>query len=344
MDSKKFCQIFSWLSKILFMFRYFLHILHNLRRFPISIFRYVFGLWSTMSPIIVPFIDKLMSMYFRLCDLSPCTVDLDDQTTLHFWTPNHRKFNKPTLVIIHGYGGTSRWQFLYQVRSLAVGFNLYVPDLLFFGKSRTSNSDRSDAFQAKCLVQGMRRLGVDRFTVYGISYGGFVAYRMAEIHPQEVEKLVIVSSGIGYSENQKQKHLENIGRDISGILVPESPQDLRLLVTLAFSNHGYMKWIPDFLLREFINVMHNTNRKGQVELINYLMKKDANPNIPILTQETLIIWGDEDKVFPVELAHQMHRSLGPRSRLVIIKNIGHAANIESPNQLNNLITSFALGD
>ncbi|TXG68333.1 hypothetical protein EZV62_003268 [Acer yangbiense] len=324
---------------MLLLFRYFLHILHTLHR-------YVSGLskMNRIPPIVIPVIDKLLSMYFRLCDLSPCTIDLDDQTTLHFWTPNHRKFNKPSLVIIHGYGGTSTWQFFHQVRSLAVGFNLYVPDLLFFGKSWTANSDRSDAFQAKCLVQGMKRLGVDRFAVYGMSYGGFVAYRMAEIHPQEVEKVVIVSSGIVYSENQKENYLGNIGRDISRILVPESPQDLRLLVTLAFFDHCFIKWSPDFMLREFINVMHDANRKGQRELLEYLLKKDANPNIPTLTQETLIIWGDQDKVFPVELAHQMHRSLGSKSRLEIIKNVGHAANIESPNQLNNLINSFVLGD
>ena len=38
-----------------------------------------------------------------------------------------------------------------------------------------------------------------------------------------------------------------------------------------------------------------------------------------------------------------HRHLGPRSRVKIIKDIGHAANIESPDAVNDLITSFVLG-
>ncbi|KAK2652059.1 hypothetical protein Ddye_011915 [Dipteronia dyeriana] len=71
---------------------------------------------------------------------------------------------------------------------------------------------------------------------------------------EEMEKVVIVSSGIVYSENQKENYLGNIGRDISGILVSESPQDLRLLVSLAFFDYRFIKWSPDFILWEFINV------------------------------------------------------------------------------------------
>lgn len=36
-------------------------------------------------------------------------------------------------------------------------------------------------------------------------------------------------------------------------------------------------------------------------------------------------------------------NLGPKSRLEIIKNTGHAANVQSPSQVNNLIKSFVLG-
>lgn len=37
------------------------------------------------------------------------------------------------------------------------------------------------------------------------------------------------------------------------------------------------------------------------------------------------------------------RHLGPKSRVEIIKDTGHAANIESPDAVNALITSFVLG-
>ncbi|KAF2294683.1 hypothetical protein GH714_015435 [Hevea brasiliensis] len=219
-----------------------------------------------------------------------------------------------------------------------------MPDLLFFGKSYSNRPDRTDAFQAGCLIEGLNRLGVDKFSVYSISYGGYVAYRMAEICPKYMmEKLVIVSSGVAWSDDEKGEHIKKIGRDPKELLVPTNPNDLRLLVKLSVYKGKPLKWLPDFFLQEFINVLGNNNRKEKLELVEHLLAKKADTDLPILTQETLLIWGDQDNVFPVHLAHQLQRHLGPKSRVEIIKDTGHAANIESPDAVNTLIASFLLG-
>ncbi|EOY27252.1 Alpha/beta-Hydrolases superfamily protein, putative [Theobroma cacao] len=295
------------------------------------------------SPFLTKFMDTILSLYFRFCDLSPCAIDLDDQTTVHFWVANHRRFNKPSLVMVHGYGGNSLWQFLHQIGPLSRKFNAYVPDLLFFGKSHSKSLDRSDLFQAKCLADALKRLGVDRFSVYAISYGGFVAYRIAEMYPDAVEKVVIMSSGILYTDDQRAEQLRRIGRHPSEILVPKNPDDLRLLVNLSMYKQNSLHWLPDFLLREFVTMMYDHCRKEKIELAEHLVEKKADTNLPVLTQETLIIWGDQDKVFPLELAHQLQRHLGSKSRLEIIKDTGHAANMESPDEVNKLVISFVSG-
>ncbi|XVF74321.1 hypothetical protein PTKIN_Ptkin13bG0101100 [Pterospermum kingtungense] len=239
MESTKLWHLISfYLSTALFIFRNLLHYILNLNR----------------SPFLTIFMDTILSLYFRLCDLSPCAIDLDDQTTIHFWVANHRRFNKPSLVMVHGYGGNSLWQFLYQVGPLSRKFNVYIPDLLFFGKSYSRSLNRSDLFQAKCLSDGLKRLGVDRFSVYAISYGGFVAYRMAEMNPDAVEKVAIMSSGIVYTDDQRAEQMKKIGRHPSEILVPKNPNDLRLLVNLSMYKQSSVYWFPDFLLRQFITV------------------------------------------------------------------------------------------
>ncbi|XP_050231893.2 uncharacterized protein LOC126680758, partial [Mercurialis annua] len=296
----------------------------------------------TRSSIVFAIIDTSFSIYFQLCGLTSVTIDIDDQTTLHFWTSRHRKFQKPNLVMIHGYGGDARWQFLYQIGFLATKFNLYMPDLLFFGKSYSNRSGRTDEFQAKCLVEGMRRLGVGTYSVYSISYGGYVAYRMAEMcGSDEMEKLVIVSSGVGWNdEDAKREKVRKIGRDPKELLVPDNPKDLRLLVKLAVYKGKPLRWIPDFILQEFINVMGNNHRKEKIELVEYLLAKKPDSELAVLTQETLLVWGDQDDVFPVSLAYQLQRHLGSKSRVEIMKDIGHAVNVESPHALNRIITSF----
>ncbi|OMO66121.1 2-hydroxy-6-oxononadienedioate/2-hydroxy-6-oxononatrienedioate hydrolase 1-like protein [Corchorus olitorius] len=270
MESTKLWHVISlYLSTALAIFRNLLHLILNINR----------------TPFLTKSMDTLLSLYFRLCDLSPCAIDLDDKTTIHFWVPNHRRFHRPSLVMIHGYGGNSLWQFLYQVGPLSRKFNVYIPDLLFFGKSYSKALERSEAFQAKCMVDGLQRLGVEKFSVYAISYGGFVAYKVAEMWPDAVEKVVIVSSGIVYTDEQRDEHLKRLGRHPSEILVPKNPVDLKLLVNLSMSKPtSIYEWIPDFLLREFIIMMYDHCRKEKVELAEHLVGKKADSNLPVLTQ------------------------------------------------------------
>ncbi|KAE8709060.1 putative ubiquitin-protein ligase [Hibiscus syriacus] len=248
--------------------------------------------------------------------------------------------------MVHGYGGNPLWQFIYQVGPLLRRFNLFIPDLLFSGRSYSKSPLRSDLFQAKCLLNGLGKLGVDRFSLYASSYVGFVEYRMAEMRPDVVERMVIMSSGLLYSDEQRAAQLKEIGRHPTEILVPKKPNDLRLLVKLSMCKENALNWVPDFFIRQFITVssmlhipplMYDHCRKEKVELANYLVEKKADTNLPAIPQETLIIWGEHDKVFPLELAFKLQRHLVSSSRLEIIKNAGHAANMESPDEINNLL-------
>ena len=204
--------------------------------------------------MLVKLIEYSLGLYFWFYDLSPCAIDLDDQTTVHFLTANHRKFDKPDLVMVHGYGGNSIWQFLGQVGPLSKSFNLYLPDLLFFGKSYTKRPERSEVFQANCVIEGLKRIGVKKFSLYGISYGGFVAYRMAEMFPNEVEKVVLVSSGIAWTEAQKEEILNKHEGSVLDYLLPVSPRHLRHLVNQSFYKFDPFKWFPDFVIGKFVQV------------------------------------------------------------------------------------------
>lgn len=237
-------------TKFYHVLSFYLATLIAIYEFLLSVFPYVLN----PASILIAFADAFLGLYFRLCGLSSCSIELDEQTTMHFWVSNPRRSNKPDLLMLHGYGGNSKWQFIHQVGSLSRSFNLYVPDLLFFGKSYTKRSDRTEVFQAQCVAEGLKRLGADRFCVYSISYGGFVAYWLAEMYPKAVERLVIVSCGIGMTDEQKKEQLNKIGRNALKLLVPESAHDLRGLMSLSMHKPGPAKWVPDVFIRGFINV------------------------------------------------------------------------------------------
>ncbi|CAH2066950.1 unnamed protein product [Thlaspi arvense] len=327
-------------------------VVHLLRRYisiAITLFqRLVLCLFDNLDyPILIKLADALLSLYFIiLCDLRPITVDLDDgETTVHFWVSGHRKISRPDLVMLHGYGGNSKWQFIHQVSGLSKSFNLFIPDLVFFGRSYSRNTDRSVEFQARSIVGGLKRLGCDGggLAVYSISYGGFVAYRIAKIWPEMIDRLVIVSSGVGFTQQQKMTEMKKHGGEVSDILVPRNPRDLRLLVRVSMNTGiAFLDWIPDFILSQFIAAMYDTNRQELVELAKNLLEREEEPEFFAISQKTLIVWGDKDEVFPLEHGYRLQRHL-PNSSLEILKEIGHGVNIEAPATLNNLIISFVLG-
>ena len=97
-------------------------------------------------------------------------------------------------------------------------------------------------------------MSVKNFSVVGISYGGYVTYRMAEIYQDEVEKVVIMSSGVCYTDDQKEKQLKKIGRNVFDLIMPEKAQDMRLFMNLCIYKSSPFKLIPNFFLTGFVQV------------------------------------------------------------------------------------------
>ncbi|KAJ0595115.1 putative alpha/beta hydrolase-1 [Helianthus annuus] len=169
-----------------------------------------------------------------------------------------------------------------QVRELSRDFNVYIPDLVFFGESYSLKPDRSVRFQANCVCNGMKKMKVDKFSVYAISYGGFVGYRMAEMHEDMVEKMVIVSSGIVCKYDRKLEHVEKIGRSVVDLLVAKTPEDLRMLCRISIHKYDVGRWIPDCFLWGFIH--SECCRKEKEELVEELLREKHEVDVPILAQ------------------------------------------------------------
>jgi len=78
----------------------------------------------------------------------------------------------------------------------------------------------------------------------------------------------------------------------------------------------------------------------KTELLYSLINERKLSDLPKIRQPTLIIWGEQDHVFPMELAHRLERHLGDNSRLVVVKNAGHAANIEKSKEVCKIIVDY----
>lgn len=185
-------------------------------------------------------------------------TDLKDGTVMHCWVPKTRTESKPNLVLIHGFGANALWQWGDFIRHVARFFNVYVPDLVFFGGSYTTRPDRGEGFQAECVMRAVTMEGkwAGKVSVVGLSYGGLVAYRMAVVYGEVVERVVVCGSGVCMEEKDLKEGLFPVSDldEASSILVPQTPQRLRELVGYTFFRPPPVAWLPSCFLLDFIDV------------------------------------------------------------------------------------------
>ncbi|XP_022740877.1 epoxide hydrolase 4-like [Durio zibethinus] len=294
----------------------------------------------------------LLHGLMKMAGVRSYPVEIEPGTVMNFWVPcetikkpkkgtekiSHlEKQTKPVVVLVHGFAaeGIVTWQF--QVGALTKKYSVYVPDLLFFGGSITDKPDRSPTFQAEHLVKGLRKLGVEKCIVVGFSYGGMVAFKMAELYPDLVEAVVVSGSILAMTDSISVESLNRLGFSSSSeLLLPNSVKGLKALLSVA----AYKKlWFPDRLHKDYLEVMF-TNRKERAELLEALVISNKDATIPFLSQRIHLLWGEEDQIFKQELAHNMKEQLGDNTTFQGIKKAGHLVHLERPCVYNRCLKHF----
>jgi len=201
-------------------------------------------------------IERTYKSGFKRSGLRPVTIDLKDGTVVNFWVSKTKPESKPkpNLLLIHGLGATAIWQWYDVARRLSRYFNLYIPDLVFFGGSSTTRPERSDIFQAQTLMRALEAQSVKKFSLVGLSYGGFVGYRMASMYADAVEKVVICCAAVCVEEKDMKAGVFKVSDldEASKILVPESVKKLRELMGYIFYKPALARLVPTCLLHDFI--------------------------------------------------------------------------------------------
>ncbi|XP_009587042.1 uncharacterized protein LOC107766789 isoform X1 [Nicotiana tabacum] len=280
-------------------------------------------------------------------------VEIERGTIMHFWVPTetihyHNPNNKlpnstpkPAVVFVHGFVSNGILTWLFQVLSLRISgadFAIYVPDLLFFGDSFTDRPERSTSFQADCLAKGMMKLGVEKFSLVGLSYGGMVGFKLAQLYPHMVESMVMSSTVIELTESISNASLENIGfTSWPDFLLPKTVSGVKVL--LSIGSHK-LPWLPEFFYKDFLEVMF-ANRKEKAELLDALVISDKDATIiPNYSQRIYLLCGDDDKIFNMAVSDNMKQKLGENGTIEYIKEAGHLVQLERPCSYNNYLKKF----
>jgi pimeloyl-ACP methyl ester carboxylesterase len=225
------------------------------------------------------------------------------------------------------------------VVDLARDHRVIMPDLLWFGDSRSEDRDYSIDHQVRAVEALLDKLGASRADVVGVSYGGLVAHELASDRAALVRDLVLVDTpGRVYRRADYQQLCDRFGVDHLGkVLVPRDARGVETLLDLAYFDPP---WIPGFALEQTLTSLYATQRDERVALLDSLLaSQDALVSRPAtLKASPLVVWGREDPVFPLEIGHRLAASL--RAPLRVLEHARHAPNLEHPEEFNRILRGF----
>lgn len=251
----------------------------------------------------------------------------------------------PTLILIHGFtASTYVWQTVAP-KLAAENFHVIAVDLLGFGFSdKPAWFEYSITSQARMIERFMDRLGIGRAILVGSSYGGAIASTLALDYPERVEKLVLVGAVVNNEaiENSIYRFtaMSGIGEILSPFLI-DSKRFLkfRMRKTIAPVNHH-------LITEERIEAVgrplraKNTHHSILATARNWDASRIEN-DAYLINQPTLLIWGEDDNVIPVENGEKLYDSI-LNSRLVVLKDCGHVPPEEKPERFVELVAEFCL--
>lgn len=248
----------------------------------------------------------------------------------------------PPMILIHGFAASNLvWSKVF-LELAAAGFRVIAPDLPGYGYSdKPRNLEYTIASQAKLVFSLVRQLGIDRAVLVGSSYGAAIAATIALDHPTLVEKLVLVGA---VTNNKPTRYLlmrlfsSPIIGDILSPLVVGSRRLLRLRMKRVYDKHS---WVLD---ERRVDARHLplATRGAHRAIIRTVRRWDAervSRDAHLLTQPTLLLWGDTDREVPLRDGEGLQQSI-PDSRLVVFRDCGHLPHEEYPQAFTEVVSAF----
>jgi pimeloyl-ACP methyl ester carboxylesterase len=264
---------------------------------------------------------------------------LRDGSKMHYWDRGNA--TGPALVLLHGsYDSADTWE--EWAPQLENDFRLIVPDLPAHGLTgkTVSNDYRAEAM-AGALHELIEQLGVARVSIAGNSMGGRVAWVYTHAHPERVERLVLVDSA-GYPNpstlspppsNPVMRWLSRYGnpkrRIRSGFTRAVGESD-EALITDARVDRS-----TAYVRREGTRDAHLKRAEQGTSVAS------GQDRIATIQTPTLILWGDQDALIPVEHARNFARDL-PNDQLIIYEGVDHMPQLEIPERSANDVRAFLL--
>ncbi len=249
------------------------------------------------------------------------------------------------IIFLHDFG-VSMYTWRHIAPALADQHKVVLLDLKGFGNSPKPEDGRYSIYDQAALLCGfIKKRNLKNVTLVGHSFGGGVALASAMYlteNDKTVLKRLILIDPICYDQPLpdfiRALRTKVIGR--LGLATLPSPTLVRSILKKAFAPENP---IPEDSVIEYARAL---DMPGGKYSITQTAKQIVPPDIGEFSSKfgmidvpTLLIWGTEDEIVPLEIGRRLHKAI-PRSKMVTIGRCGHFPHEEKHEEVLPVIGSF----
>lgn len=264
--------------------------------------------------------------------------------TLHY----HEVGEGPPLVLLHGSGpGESGWSdFADNLPLFAKHFRTLVLDLPGFGGSKATVDGHPMNDAPAALVSFLDELGIDRVAILGSSMGGGIGAQVAAARPERVSRLATIG-GVGVNVFSTMPS-EGIRTLVDFVEKPTRPNLVRWIQSMLYDQ----TFLTDELIEERWKL---ATAPGAVDWLKKMYSYEGAKTWPAfmagalgpapwfslgkIEAPTLLMWGRDDLVSPVDMAIVPMRII-PKCELHVFYDCGHWVMMERKEEFESVALSF----
>jgi pimeloyl-ACP methyl ester carboxylesterase len=231
----------------------------------------------------------------------------------------------PVLLYLHGAGGSGN--IISFAESLADKFDVILPDHPGFGESDLPVWLDNIHDAAYFYLDLMKQLKLRDAHIVGSSLGGWIALEIA-VRSTDRIKSIVLSGAAGLNSKDTRR---------GDIFMWEPPQRIRNMIY----DQGIAEKILGVKPTEEQAAIAVKNEFATARLAweprffdPHLHKWLHRIDVPVQ-----IVWGDNDKVFPLPFGEQLHKHI-PGSQFSVLTKCGHLPHVETPDRYKSIIVNF----
>ena len=233
---------------------------------------------------------------------------------------------KSSILLIHGSGLTHIVWSLHEQFYASQGFNILSVDLPGHGNSE-GPSLKSIEEISDWVKSLMNVLDIKKIIIIGHSQGSLVGIDFASRYPNLTNSLVLVAGSYKMPVNQ----------DL--IDYAEAGDEKAVLLMMKWGYEGSKAFIGGNPVKKIINSSREIREVLAIDLNACNNYKSGKESLEKINCPTLCIFGDLDKMVPLEVGNKM-ASMIKNSEKKIINNCGHMIIFEKAFEMRKLVKEF----